>query len=280
MNIDEQQNLREDDESSVNFGCQTLQDLQYGKLEILPVEIAAQTMPVSSVTASKPSDTVTSCGQSGAVKYITLGENSARGHSGRSKCHLIQVPVKQPPTATTSMSTVSGQHVSQQANMKSLITGKNVKLPVAGTCDPVTKSGPSNLHHSANHFDRDRLVQTSKQQAAAAVEVKSCKVTPGSSLISRPRNTPALKLMMGKENVGANSEAGNKRETISASQPCVNSSSFTKGEKKLGGDANVTLSQKDTVTRITTPPVTIKTEPADRGIYGRVKYCKGISFYI
>lgn len=212
--------------------------------------------------------------QTGAVKYNTLGENSARGHRGQSQCHLSRVPVKQHVTATAILNTVSGQNVSQQANMKSLVTGKIVKLPVASTCVPVTKSGPCNLLHSANQFDKDRLFPTAKQQAAAAVEVEPC-----SSLMCRPRNTPALNLVDGKENVSANSEAGNKRKTISASQPYANMLSFTKGEKKLGGRANVTLSQKDTETRSTTPPVTIKTEPADRGTYGGVKDCKPISFY-
>ncbi|XP_045194118.2 uncharacterized protein LOC123549787 [Mercenaria mercenaria] len=280
------------DQSLLNFGCQTLQDLQCGKLEVSPVEVTVQTTPVSVPAAPRPNVILAPTGQQNAIRYNHPGRIVVPVNSRQSSVGNVQY-ITQPSPVGHSTKTLGslpqyvvqtlpdGRNVIQPHQMKSLITGQktlipNAKGPVTSTFVPSASAGAPSSDLLLNIAKQASGSTSSQTQNLHAINpVGRVQAAPVTNSQRKPSHTPTLNMVFGKENVSLNSSARNSSGLLSASQPCVNNSSHSKGKKKHGR-ANLSLSQKNAPVEKSAPALVIKTEPVDKGVYGRVKYLGSI----
>jgi hypothetical protein len=294
----------------LNFGCQTLQDLQCGKLEVSPIEVTVKTTPA---TSSGPNVIIMPSSHGNSTRYNKPGSIIVPAISGKNQG--TKAIVAQPNLGHLSsqkgssaqsglMQTLpNGSNFIQPYQMSILSTGQkvllpNVKAPVSSTYVPIdsksTAMPNSNLllnvagTSTGNKLPNSNLLLNVATQAS----VNSSKQTPtihvkksvgsfqhGTPVLNssqRQSSIPTLNMVFGKENVSLTPSNRSNHGVPSGSQPCVSNSSQSKGKKKTR-TINLSRSQKNSPARMPSPIPVIKTEPMDRGVYGRVKDCKHVS---
>ena len=271
------------EDSLLNFGCQTLQDLQYGKLEVSPVEVTVKTTPSTSsgpgVRIMPPNqlNTIT-VGKPGNIIRSSIGGN---GHITNCK------PVTQ---SSNSLHSGSGLYrVSTLANKQKVFI-PNINNPVSSTYNVLSKPSVSNTLPSSSVLLSTPSVRTEPGLPSSSFMMTLASPASGSSTTQQQKvnktgviyrtsdvnssqgqsSVPTLNMVFGKENISLTPVS----RSIAGAGSQQQSGSSSHSKQKKGRLASLSRSQMNSPVRTPSPSPVIKTEPADRGVYGRVKYCK------
>lgn len=269
------------DESLLTFGCQTLQDLQHGKLEVSPLEITINSTSMSSMAASKPAPSVVpasehnwkpSSNNQNRASSVTALPSSSTTVNNLPKYGIVQTL----PDGKTVMlkSLLSGQQIFKP---KSKVPTTSTYTHSSKTCTENSSSNsiytPSNSIHTPgnssvvpNCVQEQNVLFLTLTGTCSSAHAPAQKSERNPGIQTKPINTPSLNMVIGKENVGG--ACGSR--AARSSQPHTNNKRLPKG-KKRGSRTN--LSQRSSPAMTAAPPPVIKTEPVSRGVYGRVKNC-------